>query len=120
MPTIPDEMDLGGGVLARDNSPRYESRAGLIQAQSLVETAQGLERIRAKKQAHDDQFNYARARNALMQADAAARKSLENDPNWADHEKRYADQMKVAREDAGKNIKGARSRALFDQDVQAD
>jgi hypothetical protein len=119
MARIPDSTDLGSRVIAQRRAPEFQSRAGVIEAEALTQAAAGVGQAVRRFQAHDDEFNYARAKSALLQADAEARKTLENDPDWATHETRYNEAMKTAREEAGKQIKGGRSRALFDEDAKA-
>lgn len=118
MARIPDETDLGSRVIPQRRGPQFQSRAGIIEAEALTQAAAGIGQAVRKFQAHDDEFNYARAKSALLQADADARKALEDDPDWATHETRYNEKMKAARERAGELIKGGRSRALFDEDAK--
>lgn len=41
----------------------------------------------------NDQFNYARAQNSLLQADIEVRKELEDEDDWENFERNYADKM---------------------------
>ncbi len=120
MATLPDAGDLGSRVIAQRRVPVSASRGPEIEANAITQAAETLGRRAREFNAHDDQFNYARAKSLLLTKDAAIRKELETDPDWQTHESRYSEAMKGAREEAAKEIRGERSRALFDQDAQND
>jgi hypothetical protein len=120
MATIPDAMDLGSRVIPQNNAPLTDDRSALIAAEGVVRTAQSIGNTAKEFAREHDQFNYSRAKAALLSSDTAMRKALEGDQEWQTHESRYTEKMKLAREDASKMIVGARAKALFDQEAQAD
>jgi hypothetical protein len=117
---IPDASMLGDRTVPNPRPVSVQHRGADIAADSMAQTvASGRAALRQIQQ-QDDAFNYGRARSAMLAADVGARKQLEGDPDYLTHETRYSDMMKVARETAGKLISGPRSRALFEQEAQAD
>lgn len=119
MPRIPDSSQLGYSV-ARANTPHFTDRSGEIEADAVGDLAATVSQAAGVLQAREDQFNYARAKSSLIQADIDARRSLENDQDWETYERRYSDSMKKALEGASKMIRGKRDRALFDADAKID
>lgn len=120
MPRIPDSTALGERTIARGRAPVYEDRSSEILGDALNRSAQQIGQTVEEFAAHDDQFNYARAKSALLSADVEARKTLENDPDWGTYEARYTEAMKKARESAVGLIRGRRSKTLFDDDARLD
>lgn len=116
MARIPDESQLGYSV-PRTRTPRFQDRSAAI----VGEAVEGLARIVGaasnRLQEREDQFNYARAKSALLSADVEARRALEDDPDWETYEKRYTEAMVKARDKAAGMIRGGRDRALFDMDA---
>lgn len=113
MAKIPDETALGERTIADGRVEHTPDRS----AQILAGANQAIEGIGNAAQRYlqqDDAFNYARAQTALQSADAALEKKLAADPDWETHESRYTEEMGKARADASKLIRGARSRALFE------
>lgn len=120
MAKIPDETYLGERRIADGRAPLVVDRSSQIASQGAVDTAQTINAAVQRYARQDDAFNYARARSALQSADIKLRSALEDDEDWATQEKRYGEGMTAAREEAGKLIRGARSRALFDNDATVD
>ena len=120
MPRIPDASSLGDRSIPRGRASFYQDRSGEIAADALGRAAGQIGAAVESYAAHDDQFNYARAKSTLLSADVEARKSLENDPDWETYEKRYTEAMGKAREKAAEIIRGKRSRSIFDDDVRLD
>src|SRR4051812_25920264 len=112
MARLPDETDLGRRI-GDGRAPIVIDRSSEIAAQGLSATADSLNNAVQRYAAHDDAFNYARAKSLLQNADIAARSKLADDSDWATQESRYGDDMKAVREQASSLIRGARSRALF-------
>jgi hypothetical protein len=121
MAKIPDGTDLGSRVIANGRVPqRREDRSAEIAFTGLANTAEQMGKAVREFAQHDDQFNFARARSALLTSDAAMRAKLADDPDWGTHENRYAEEMNTQRETASRLIRGSRSRALFDADARLD
>lgn len=120
MARLPDAMDLGERRVGDGRTRIVVDQSAQIAAEGLDRTAQNINAAVQRYAQHDDAFNYARAKSALLTADAKIRKDFETDGDWATQETRYNEAMKTAREEAGKLIKGARSRALFDNDAKLD
>lgn len=120
MARIPDSTALGERVQPRTGGQAYISRGAEIAAAGMAETAASIGQTVKQFAQQDDAFNFARARSAMLNAEAGIRKQLETDQDWQTHEQRYGDVMKEAREESGKLIKGNRSRALFEQEADTD
>lgn len=119
MPRIPDASQLGYSV-PRANTPHFQDNSALIQSEAVENFAGTVNRVASVLQEQDDQFNYSRAKSAILQADVDARRQLENDQDWETYEKRYTESMQKALDGASKMIRGKRSRALFDADARLD
>jgi hypothetical protein len=94
--------------------------SGELMGRAAVELGQGVEAVGAHAQQREDQFNYAKARSSLLQADLEARQSLENDQDYETHEQRYTEKMAKARDDAAELIRGPTDRAQFQQESNLD
>lgn len=116
---LPDAGDIAARP-AVDRSPIYEDHSGEIGARALSNAADQLgSSIRAFAE-HDDQFNYARAKSALLSNDQEMRAQLSEDDDWATQESRYNEGMARSAETAAKLIRGARSKALFEDAARMD
>jgi hypothetical protein len=120
MARIPDSSQLGYSVPRTPRTPRFQDRSGEIVADAVGRFAQTAGQAAYQIQEKDDQFGFARAKTALLQADVDARNALENDGDWQTYEKRYSEKMTQAREKAAGMIRGNRDRALFDMDAKLD
>jgi hypothetical protein len=119
MARIPDASQLGYSV-PRTQTPRFQDRSGEIVADAAGRFGQVVGQVANEIQEKEDQFAFAQAKSALLQADVEARRALENDGDWQTHEKRYTESMTKAREKAAGMIRGNRDRALFDMDAKLD
>lgn len=119
MPRIPDASQLGYSV-QQVRTPRFQDRSGQITADATGRLAGTLGQVAGALQEREDKFSYAQAKSALLQADIEARRSLENDSDWATYEKRYSETMAKAREKASGFIRSNNDRALFDMDAKLD
>ena len=119
MPRIPDASQLGYSVPST-RTPRFQDRSGEIVAGAVGRFGQVAGQVASEIQEKEDQFAFAQARSALLQADVDARRALENDNDWSTYEKRYSESMTKAREKAAGMIRGNRDRALFDMDAKLD
>lgn len=119
MARIPDASQLGYSV-PQTRTPRFQDRSGEIVARAVGQFGQVVGQAANQIQEREDQFAFAQAKSSLLQADVDARRSLENDQDWATYEKRYTDSMSKAREKAAGMIRGNRDRALFDMDAKLD
>lgn len=119
MARIPDATDLGTRI-ANGRTGHVQDRSAEISFAGLANTAEQIGGAVRDFARHDDEFNFARARSALLSSDAAMRSKLAEDPDWGTHENRYAEEMNVKREEASRLIRGSKSRALFDADARLD
>lgn len=119
MPRIPDASAVGYST-PQGRTPRFQDRSGEIVAQAVGQFGQVVTQAADAYQEREDTFAYARAKTALLQADADARRELENDQDWGTFEKRYSEKMATAREKAAGMIRSSRDRALFDMDAKLD
>ena len=120
MAVIPDASDLGAPRIPMRARGVINDRSAEIAANSISEFGGSLSKIASDFGEREDKFNYARAKSSLLQADIAARKSLENDNDWATHESRYQEAMNKALEGATKQIRGNRDRSVFEMDAKLD
>jgi hypothetical protein len=120
VPRIPDATSLGERRVAAGRAPTFQDRSGEIAAGAIGRASHEIGAAVESFAAHDDQFNFARAKSSLLSADMDARKTLENDPDWGSYGKRYTEAMSRAREKAVELIRGRRSKAIFDSDAQLD
>lgn len=120
MAKLPDETYLGERRIGDGRASIVVDRSAQIAGQGAIDTAETINQAVQKYAQHEDAFNYARARSALQSADIKLRSAFEDDGEWQTQEKRYGEGMQKAREEAGKLIKGPRSRALFDNDATVD
>lgn len=120
MPRIPDYTAAGTST-PRSNTPRFAAdRSDDIEreGQQALIGAIGAATDRAVE--HDDKLNYAAARGAILKADADTREALRNDNDPYTFEARYREGLRKAKASAAIGIRGQRSRALFEADIDAD
>lgn len=120
MAKIPDGTALGERVPPRTGGSQYIGRAPQIAAAGAIHAAEALGDVVTQFARQDDAFNFARARNAMLGEEAAIRKELETNQEWQTHEQRFTERMKKKREEMAPQIRGARSRTLFEQESEAD
>lgn len=119
MPRIPD-YDVVGTSVARANTPRFADRSRQIEAEGQQALLGAVGNVVQDISEHDDKMRYAAARSTLLQAQMGIRKELEADNDYETFEQRYRDRIGKAQAEAAKNIRGRRSRALFETDAQID
>jgi hypothetical protein len=112
MPRLPDAEDL------RRSAP--QSRRGIVTNHSGEILGNTLQQVGAQRAEADDKFAYALARNTVLSADLAARKQLENDPDWGTYEQRYTESLQADIKSAAGQIRNNRDRALFEQEAKLD
>jgi hypothetical protein len=110
----------GPRELPRSQRQVVSDNSGELMGRAAVELGSGLAQVGAQAQQREDQFTYARARSALLQADLTSRQALEGDQDYETHEQRYSDAMSKARDDAAQLIRGPSDRALFQQESNLD
>lgn len=120
MPRLPDIATLGERPVPRARSQIISDRSGEITGQAVAETGAALVNLSEQRWESQARFAVSSARSEVLQADIAARRSLENDPDYTTYETRYREAMKQARESATKKIRGNMERSLFDQQVGLD
>lgn len=120
MAKIPDYTALGGRTAPATSRPIVVDRSGEIDANTMGRAAESIGNTVSVLSERQDRLKYAEAKSAMLTADIAARKALENDQNWETHESRYSEMMAKAREKASGLIRGKSDRALFDMDANLD
>lgn len=120
MARLPDIEDLGARPIPQARAPRTIDQSGDILADSIGRTASAISNIANQVEAREDQASYAQARSTLLQADIAARKSLEGDQNFQTYGTRYSEAMQKARDAAASGIRGRRDRASFETESGLD
>jgi hypothetical protein len=120
MARLPDIEDLGARPIPQARAPRTIDQSGDILADSIGRTASAVSDIATRAEAREDQASYAQARSTLLQADIAARKSLEGDQNFQTYGTRYQEAMRKARETAANGIRSRHDRASFETDSDLD
>jgi hypothetical protein len=80
--------------------------------------ARGIADIVERRQDRQDKFNYARAKNALLSADADIRSQLEEDDDWETYEERYREAMSKALDEGSGIIRHNEDRALFTDEAK--
>lgn len=119
MPRIPD-YDVAGTTVPRTQTPRSVDRSSEIRSQGLGELVGAVAGVAQQAEDHDDKLSYAAARGAILKADSDAREAFRNDSDPYTFEARYRENLRKAKEGAAKGIRGRRSRALFEADIDAD
>lgn len=119
MPRIPEASQLGYSV-PRTRAQHFKDQSGEIVADAVGGFSRALGQSADVLQQREDKFTYAQAKSTLLQADIEARRSLENDADWATYETRYSENMAKARETAAGFIRSKNDRALFDMDAKLD
>lgn len=120
MAKIPSIEDLGARPIPVPVQAAPQDRSGLILSQGIEDLNTGINRAVAVHQYREDKFAYANAKSAMLQADIAARRSLENDPDYQTYETRYRDAMGKALEVATQHIRSPRDAAMFADDAKLD
>lgn len=120
MPRLPDASALGPRTIAQGSSQAIPDHSGEILLDAGLNLGDNIGRDLQSISDHDDQYNYGRAKGALLTADIALRKKFEDDPDFSTQENRYNEAMTKAKEDAAGMIRGPRSKALFEQDAKSD
>lgn len=118
MPRLPDVTDARSVPVSRRGVT--QDRSGLIVAGSIGRAAEGIAQIGAQRQERTDQFAYAKAKSAFLQAGIEARRALENDNDYATYESRYQESMQKGLGAALSLIEDPDDRALFELDAQLD
>lgn len=116
---IPDVSDLGPRPIAQARAPRTVDQTGQILADT-PNIARLADSISTNEWQQESQLAQAQARSGLLQADIAARQSLENDPDYTTYESRYREKMAAASERASASIVGRSERALFEENTKLD
>lgn len=119
MADLPDLTALGTAI-PNGRAPRVENRAGIIAAEGAAQTAASVNQAVQRYAQTVSDFNYGRARSAVLQARAGIEKKLETDQDWRTHEEQFDKVMTAAREEAGKLITIPNVKAQFNADVDAD
>lgn len=120
MARIPDVTALGGRTAPVSRRQIVVDQSGEIEAEGLGRAAQEIGQTVHVFTERRDKLRYAEAKSALLSADIAARKALENDQDWETHETRYSEMMAKAREKASGLIRDKSDRSLFDMDANLD
>lgn len=119
MARIPD-YDAAGTSVARTQTPRFTDQSAQIEAGGQQALLGAVGNVIAQAEEHDDRLRYAAARSTLLQAQISARKELEADNDYETFETRYRERMTKAQSTAAAQIKGRRSRELFESDARLD
>jgi hypothetical protein len=117
---IPDVEDFGARPAPQARVPRTVDQSGAILGEAMEGTARRIGAIAGDLANRREEFQATTARSALLQADIAARKSLENDLDFTTHEARYRESMQKALDSAGQGISGRRSKTLFQEQGKLD
>jgi hypothetical protein len=120
MARIPDASDLGERRVIEPAGPVSTDNSADLRAEGVTNAMESISRGVKRYQQQDDEFNYARARTFLNTSAIAMERKLAEEPDYEKHEANYRTEMQKAREDAGKLIRGNRSRALFEDQAQFD
>src|SRR5688572_2357769 len=99
MARIPDATDLGPRPVPQARAPRVYDASGEIGAESLGRAAERIGRAAVDFGERRDLFNASKAKASYIQAEAAARAELENDPDWETYETRYREKMTKVRDE---------------------
>lgn len=105
-------------LVPQGQRPELIDRSASIRAQGLGELAGTVRDATLKFQASEDQFSYAKSKNALLTSDLALRNQLSQDRDYKTLESRYTEGFSKARDAAAEGIDNPRDRALFDLDAQ--
>ena len=116
MAKILQAQDLGPRPSLRANRPVVRDRSGEIEAQGLVSLAQTVSAIAEGMQRRENKFSYANAKSTLLIGGAEARRSLEDDQDWATFDERYREKMAIVLTLATSKIKSRADRKLFELD----
>jgi hypothetical protein len=119
MPRLPDATDLAHPTPRPQRSVVTDNSAEII-GQAVEGAGRTLIRAVEQREERQDRIGYANARSALLQADIAARRELENDNDWQTYEERYREKVGQARQDASQFIRGRTDRARFEKDTAVD
>lgn len=120
MPRLPDATSLGERPVPQPRRQVATDQSGQVVGQAIEASGSNLIRLSEQRQDRQDRVGYANARSAILQADIAARRELENDNDFATYETRYREKLGQARQDASGHIRDRTDRALFEQDSALD
>jgi len=116
---IPDDTALGLRPVPQARVPHNVDASGDIY-EGVGQVGRGIAALGGQIEAREDQANYAQARSTLLQADIAARQTLQNDQDYTTYDARYRDAMQKARDTAGKVIRSRYDLAAFNRDADLD
>ena len=120
MARIPDVTDFGSRPIPTSRRPIISDQTGEIRASGVQALGSGLEQIGNVLLQKQDRLEYANAQSKILQADIAARHTLEQDNNWQTYEQRYKDIMSAARSEASNLIQSNSLRQQFDAQANTD
>lgn len=99
MPKLPDVLDYGQRPSLRTNRVDLPGNAALITGDALANAAEKFVAVAEQHKEKKDAFNYALAKNELLQADIREREKLKDDQDWATHDERYRTGYKSSRDE---------------------
>lgn len=120
MPKLPDFTVLGERPAPRVQRGVVSDQSGQIMGRAIEGAANAAQQVIGQRLEQQNQLASATARSSLLQADIAARKELEDDPDWSTYETRYRERMTKASEGATQGIRGSTSREMFSQNAKLD
>lgn len=120
MPRLPTVDDLGARPVPQSRRSVVSVRNAGVVGEALSGVGQTVADTGFAIQEKEDRLSYAAAKAKLLEADVAARRELENDPDYETYESRYTERMGKAREEAAKLIRSKSDRSLFDIDTKTD
>lgn len=89
MPKLPSVLDYGQRPSLQSNRLDRPDQSGLMMAEELATAARTFSQLAGEKKAKDDRLNYSLAKNELLQADIAARQSLEDREDFKKFDEDY-------------------------------
>lgn len=120
MPRLPDIDSLGPRPVPQSQRGVARQPAAGIVGDAIAGIGQNLTRIAEARFEKEDRLAYAAAKSAYLTADIAARKELQDDPDYGTFEARYAEKMKAAREAATGLLRSNADRRLFGVEIDTD
>lgn len=118
MPKLPDLDSLGARPVPQSRRAIASNpRAGAV-GDAVASFGERLAQTGQKAIEKEDRLDLASSQAKLLQADIAARKELEADPDFETWETRYTELMRPAREEAARLIRSRSGRSLFEQDAE--
>lgn len=97
MPKLPDVLDYGARPSMRSNRLDRPGNAATITGDALANAAETFVAVAQEHKKKNDAFNYAMAKNELLQADIKEREKLKEDQDWQTHDERYRNGLKASR-----------------------